>query len=128
LNEAELEELRRRAEGALSKPARYGPDVDVTQFSVPPSPASYEEILRASSHLLASVGVDLSGRGSAGTYLQVDEEAVEIEVRTSGLRVLNLQQALEEGIVDDYFWRAVPVTPTSTPRLRSSSVEGRATW
>ena len=36
MNEVKLEELRRRAEAALSKPARYGPDVDVTQFSVPP--------------------------------------------------------------------------------------------
>ncbi len=109
MNEARLEELRRRAETALSKPAKYGPDVDVTQFSVPPSLTSYEEVLRASSHLLASVGIDLTGRGSAGTYLQVDEEAVEIDVRAPGLRVMNLQQALEEGIVDDYFWRAVPV-------------------
>ncbi len=109
MNEARLEELRRRAELALDKPARYGPDVDVTRFSIPPAPASYEEVLRASSHLLASVGIDPTGRGAAGTYLQVDEEALEVEVRAPGLRVMNLQQAIEEGVVDDYLWRAVPV-------------------
>jgi len=29
----DLEEYRRRAEKALSKPARYGPDLDVRRFS-----------------------------------------------------------------------------------------------
>lgn len=102
----DLEGLRRRAEEALSKPALYGPDLDVTRFLQPPKLQSYQDILRQSSHLLASLGIN---PGREGTYIQIDEEPVELRSGIEGVKIYTLRGALNEGLIDDYFWKAVSV-------------------
>ncbi len=105
----DLEELKRRAREALNKPARYGPDLDISKFPPPPKLQSPQDILKQSSHLLASLGIDPTGRSGSGAYIQVDEEPVELKTNVEGVRVLTLSGALKEGIIDDYFWKAIPV-------------------
>ncbi len=105
----DLEELRERARRALDKPARYGPDLDISSFPPPPKPKSPQDILKRSSHLLASVGIDPTGRKGSGAYIQVDEEPVELKTNVEGVRVLTLSGAIREGLVEDYFWKAIPV-------------------
>jgi len=104
----DLEEYRRRAEKALSKPAKYGPDLDVRKFPPPKRPRSFQEILRQSSHMLASLGIDPS-KADTSTYIQIDEEPVELKTGVEGVRLYTLRGALKENLVDEYFWKAVQV-------------------
>ncbi len=104
-----LEEVRERAKRAINKPSRYGPDVDLSQFSPPPEKPYTPDLIRANAHLLASVGVDVSEVNRSGSYYQLDQEAVQITVKSKGLTIMSLKQALKEGLVDEYYWKAVPV-------------------
>ncbi len=103
----ELEVYRRRAEEALDKPAKYGPDLDVRKFPPPQKPRSFQDVLRQSSHLLSSLGIDPNR--SDATYIQIDEDPVELKTGIEGVRLYTLRGALREGLVDEYFWKAIQV-------------------
>ncbi len=101
-----LDGIRRRAESALNKPAEHGLDLDIAEFPPPPPQRSSREILARSYHVLASLGIDPT---KEGTYIQVDEEPVEIRTGIEGVRLYTLSGALKEGLIDDYFWKLLPV-------------------
>ncbi len=100
-----LDEIRERALKALEKPAPHGIDLDVRSFPPPPSPKSLRDALARSAHTLASLGID----PKSAAYIQVDEEPVELKTGIPGVRMYTLGGALKEGIVDEYFWKAVSV-------------------
>ncbi|MEM0017145.1 MAG: SufD family Fe-S cluster assembly protein [Candidatus Korarchaeum sp.] len=94
-----LEEIRRRAEAALSKPAPHGIDLRIEDFPIPKGPR------KTSLDALSRIGVD----PSQASYVQVDERPIEVRSNVPGARIYTLSGALEKGIVEDYFWKAVEV-------------------
>ncbi|RDD52877.1 MAG: SufD family Fe-S cluster assembly protein [Candidatus Korarchaeota archaeon NZ13-K] len=95
-----LEEIRRRAEAALSKPAPHGPDLRIEDFPLPRGRRGAEDL-----QSLSRLGID----PSQASYVQVDERPVEVRPAAPGVRVHSLSEALEEGLVEGYFWRAIDV-------------------
>lgn len=101
-----LEGVRERARRALSKPAPYGPDVDVARFA----PASGDADLGDPGVVsrAAEVGVDLRG-ASRGFYYQVDSVVKMYRSLVPGLEIMRIDEAIEErwDEVEPYLWRAV---------------------
>lgn len=96
-----LEQIRKRAELALNKPAPYGIDLRIEDFPLPKKSVQKTENLEA----LASIGID----PSQASYVQVDERPVEVKRKVPGVRVHTLSEALREGLVDSYFWKLIEV-------------------
>ena len=101
----DIEDIKKKALKALDKPAKYGVDLDINKYPPPPSIKNREELLKQSSHLLASIGI----KSKEASYIQVDEDPLEIQTDIPGVRLFNLEAALKEGLVDDYFWKVIPV-------------------
>ncbi len=94
-----LEEIRRRAEASLSKPAPHGPDLRLEDFPVLKGHREPE------LHALSRMGID----PSQASYIQVDGKVLEIRSGIPGVRMYTLSGALREGVVDEHFWRAIDV-------------------
>ena len=101
----DIEDIKRKSLKALDKPAAYGVDLDISMFPSPPPIKNREKVLRESYHLLANIGM----KSKEASYIQVDEEPLEIQTGISGVRLFNLEVALKEDLVDGYFWKAIPV-------------------
>lgn len=95
-----LEAIRRRAESTLNKPSPYGIDLRVEDFLLPKAPGGAGDL-----GALSKIGID----PSQASYIQVDERPVEVRSSIPGVRIYTLSWALREGLVDDYFWRAIDV-------------------
>ncbi|RLF12714.1 MAG: SufD family Fe-S cluster assembly protein [Thermoprotei archaeon] len=104
-----IESLKDRARRAFEKPPSIGPDVDISSFKFeaekPKDWLTDELVERAEM-----VGIDLSEKTRAGTYVQLDHYAFLEKVSAGGLEVMSISRALEqyEWLVD-YYWRAVEV-------------------
>lgn len=105
----QIEDIRRRAKEALTKPPSLGPDLDISRFkleSEKPRDWLTEDLMERAQ----IVGVDLSGRDRSGTYLQLDHYAILEEVTAGGVEVMSIGRALEShDWLMDYYWRAVSV-------------------
>ena len=105
-----LEEARRilksRAEKALGKPASYGLDLDLSEFK---PETGFGTGVEGSEKILESVGIDLGEKNRSGSYYQVDNKAVYVSAKQSGLTVKSLSEALNDTENLDYYWKAVPV-------------------
>lgn len=95
-----LEAIRRKAEFSLNKPSPYGIDLRIEDFPLPKASRG-----AGSLEALSKLGID----PSQASYIQVDERPVEVRSSTPGVRIYTLSKALQEGLVDDYFWRAIEV-------------------
>ncbi len=104
-----LEELRERALAAVSKPALYGPDVDVEKY-LSYTPQRRVSILSARERI-EQVGIDVSGKTRSGYFYQVDSKVEIFKSLVPGVEILPLEVAVEErwDEVKDYFWKLVPV-------------------
>ena len=101
-----LDEVLARAKRALDKPAEFGPDLDISKFTV--ATGGDEFALSKGRDRLSLVGIDLSEENRAGSYYQVDEKVIGASAKTPGLTVLPFEQALEEGFLENYVWKLVP--------------------
>jgi len=104
-----------RAEKAKKKKAALGEDIDIEEFEGE-EPGEHEEIgsLKELSNKqqksLLKVGVDPSGSGRAGSFLQIDQSKVCSNCESESIELMGLPQALEKyDWVKDYMWNAVPV-------------------
>ena len=104
-----------RAEKAKKKKAALGEDIDIEEFEGE-EPGEHEEIgsLKELSDKqqksLLKVGVDPSGSGRAGSFLQIDQSKVCSNCESESIELMGLPQALEKyDWVKDYMWNAVPV-------------------
>lgn len=99
------EELRQRAKKALSKQARYGPDIDVREFS------PVEVSLQDAAVKSARATVAIEAARSAGVYLQLESSVLEAEARFPGVEIMPIEEALERypDVMRELFWNAVPV-------------------
>ncbi|MGZ8375146.1 MAG: SufB/SufD family protein [Nitrospira sp.] len=112
------ESLRARAIQAQTRPAPYGPDLDLTTFSHPAEQhrqrvkalRSLEQQMREAA-LLA--GIDSEETGRAASYFQVDYSAIyeRIQHRYQGqIELMTVAEALKSyEWLRDYWWQAVEV-------------------
>jgi len=104
-----------KAERAAAKPAAYGEDIDLNNYTSSteelPYHADPSQLPTQDKRQMLEAGVmldDVSQR--AGTYLQMDNTAVHSSVRQEGIEVMATRQALEKyDWLSDYWWNAVPV-------------------
>lgn len=106
---SQLERLKERAKEALSKPPSIGPDLDLSSFKLE-SDAPKDWMTDDLVERAQTVGVDLSGKGRAGTYLQLDHYAMLEKVTAGGVEVMSISRALETyDWLMDYYWKALNV-------------------
>lgn len=108
-------ELRERALKAKEKPATLGPDVNLKQYdkgkATEAKISGIEDLGVEEQKLLTEVGLSPSS-GTAGTYIQVDQEDIllDLMLQTEGLEILTLSQALKKyPVYEEMLWQLVPV-------------------
>ncbi|MBU4193512.1 MAG: SufD family Fe-S cluster assembly protein, partial [Actinobacteria bacterium] len=74
-----MSDTKRKAEEAKGKVARYGPDIDLGEYTV--NAPSYPEqelgkIDVVDEERLLNAGVDLSGKERSGSFIQVDSSVL----------------------------------------------------
>jgi Fe-S cluster assembly scaffold protein SufB len=99
--ESWLESIRERAKSALNKPAKYGVDIDVTEYlrSVSGEP-------RLDTARTSEVGVDLSAKAY---YTQVDQLYFNYLNKIPGIEVKRVEDFIEESPDEarNYVWRLI---------------------
>jgi Fe-S cluster assembly scaffold protein SufB len=99
--ESWLESIRERAKSALNKPAKYGVDIDVTEYlrSVSGEP-------RLDTARTSEVGVDLSAKAY---YTQVDQLYFNYLSKILGIEVKRIEDFIEESPDEagNYVWRLI---------------------
>jgi len=107
------EELKKKAEVALSKKSAYGIDLDVSEYiprHVNLSGKSLKVLNDELGSSMESVGLNLDEKNILGSYVQIDQTAVYSQSLESGLTVLNLKEALKQlDFLRDFYWRIIPV-------------------
>ncbi|MFX1563565.1 MAG: SufD family Fe-S cluster assembly protein, partial [Promethearchaeota archaeon] len=108
--------IQEKAKRAKDKPAALGPDVDLDQFekgeSSSPTVDSLEKLGAEEKHLLSEVGVDPTRKGTAGAYVQIDQEDIllDLMLQVEGLEIMPLSQALSrDPSIEELLWSLVPV-------------------
>lgn len=104
-----------RAEKAKKKKAALGEDVNIEEFEME-SPEEHEEIdsledlpKKAQENLL-KVGVEPSGEGRSGSFLQMDQSRVCTNCQSESIELMGMKQALDKyDWLQDYMWKAVQV-------------------
>jgi len=109
-----LREIALKAKAALSKPAKYGVDVDLTtyNFKIPPRQliGSLNELPDDVKRSAPSVGLEITEAGRSGSYFQIDASPVYVKSRVPGLTVMPLSEAINDrSFIDNYYWKAVDV-------------------
>lgn len=107
-------ELEERARRALDKPAEYGEDLDLASYSRQAAPHAAEELDRLTPERrqrFVHAGVDLSGKGRSGSYVQLDHSILHQVTNARDLDIMGIEQALEAypEVKEKYWWKAVPV-------------------
>ena len=107
-----LRRIRERAEKALDKRAKYGPDIDLSRYNKR-EPSDASDILRLASEPAKRIGLSEKEVSRAG-YVQVDERiwyGIIVEgLKKQGVIVTSTGEALEKyPWVKDYYWRNIPV-------------------
>ena len=106
---ARVEQLRKKAEEALSKPPALGPDLDLSKYKYEaekPKDWFVGDLVERAE----LVGIDLSERQRVGTYLQLDHFAVIEKATAGGVEVMSISKALEtHEWLADYYWKALSV-------------------
>jgi Fe-S cluster assembly scaffold protein SufB len=99
--ESWLESIRERAKSALNKPAKYGVDIDVTEYLRPVSGEPRLDTARTSE-----VGVDLSAKAY---YTQVDQLYFNYLSKIPGIEVKRIEDFIEESPDEarSYVWRLI---------------------
>jgi len=108
-----LSEIKKKAQAAVNKPARYGPDIDLEKYSTeaPEYPQKdLKEIDILDLETLLNAGVDITGSGRSGSFVQVDRSVIHTSQTDEGIEVLPTRKALEiYPWLEEYMWKLVPV-------------------
>jgi len=103
-----IEEVRERAKKSIDKSPVLGLDLDISKFKFASKYSG--SISRDLEEKASEVGVDISGRGRAGSYLQVDSSILMESSFHEGVEVLPIFKALElYDWISDYYWKALDV-------------------
>jgi Fe-S cluster assembly scaffold protein SufB len=109
-----MHDLNDKADRAKDKKAMLGPDIDLGTFTDEPVDHPYMEDLsrlaEEDKQKILQAGVDTSGIGRSGTFLQMDTTVLHAHSRHEGLDVIPIKQALKEcDWIKDYYWKLVSV-------------------
>jgi Fe-S cluster assembly scaffold protein SufB len=109
-----MHDLNDKADRAKDKKAMLGPDIDLGTFTDEPVAHPYMEDLSKLAEVdkqkILQAGVDTSGIGRSGTYLQMDTAVLHAHSKHEGLDVIPIKQALKEcDWIKDYYWKLVSV-------------------
>ncbi|HPX78533.1 MAG TPA: SufD family Fe-S cluster assembly protein, partial [Methanobacterium sp.] len=107
--------LKKRAEKARKKKAVLGEDIELEEFERE-EPGEHEE-MESMEDLpykykkdILNVGVEPTGKGRAGSFLQIDQSGVCTNCGTESVELMNMKDALEKhDWLKDYMWKAVAV-------------------
>ncbi len=107
-----LKRIRERAEKALDKKAKYGPDIDLSKYTKK-EPSTANDLLGAISEPAQRLGLT-EKEVSRASYVQVDErvwQSLIVEsLKKQGVIVMSTGEALRKyPWVRDYYWRNIPV-------------------
>ncbi|MEM2363628.1 MAG: SufD family Fe-S cluster assembly protein [Candidatus Nezhaarchaeales archaeon] len=106
---SQIEQLKKKAEEALTKPPAFGPDLDLSKYryeAEKPKDWLTEDLIERAE----TVGVDLSERERSGTYLQLDHYSIIEKATAGGVEVMSISKALENyDWLLDYYWKALSV-------------------
>ena len=121
--------LKKRAEKAKKKKAALGKDIELDKFESEEADEyekmeSLEELPEKYKKDILQVGVQPTGTGRAGSFLQIDQSGVCSNCNTESIELMNMKDALEKyDWVNDYMWKAVAVDTdkyTAETALRES--------
>jgi len=111
-----IEELNQRAKAARNKPAPFGPDLDLSPFSLPPERETVDSLEKLDEQVAAralEVGIDTREEGRAGTYFQLDRAPIYKKMQDfykGKLEIMSTEEALRQyDWMVDYWWKAIPV-------------------
>ena len=107
-----MEMLNEKARAAAAKKAAYGADFDLDTFvehGREDAPVPDLAALPAEKRQqLEAVGLDTSGTGRAGTYMQMDHSVTHCNIAADGVEIMSTDAALRcHDWLADYWWRAV---------------------
>ena len=108
------DELRSRAKEAAAKKAAFGKEIDFGLYKDQGKLHDYlpnlEELPQAEQQDMLRAGVDVSGHGRTGTYIQKDHSVIHSSVNQDGLEVISITEAMEKySWLQDYYWKNVAV-------------------
>jgi len=108
------DELHAKAKSAALKKATFGEEIDFGLYKDQGQLHDYlpklEDLPRAEQQDMLKVGVDVSGKGRTGTYIQKDHSVIHNSINQDGLEVISITEALEKySWLQDYYWKNVAV-------------------
>lgn len=94
------------------KEAQLSSRLDLDRYRRPSRERSYQKNLKEISprerRRMEAAGLDFSGKGRAGTFIQVDQSVVHAQSAQKGVEVLGVEAAGKKyRWFDDYFWKLV---------------------
>ncbi len=109
----EIKETRKRAEAAKDKAAKFGPDINLDEYTLE-APAyqrrKLEDIDIVDRERLLNAGVDISGKERSGSFIQVDRTVIHAAPTQEGIEVSSTREALEKyDWLEEYLWQLVEV-------------------
>jgi Fe-S cluster assembly scaffold protein SufB len=121
--------LKKRAEKAREKKAALGEDIELEEFEKEEpgeheKMESLEDLPKNYQKDILKVGVEPTGSGRAGSFLQIDQSGVCTNCGTESIELMNMKDAMEKhDWLKDYMWKAVAVDTdkyTAETALRES--------
>lgn len=110
-----MSEFNKKALSAINKPAQFGPDLDLSEYSrnVKSWNSSLSELPDDIKKRASDVGVCLEDVGRAGTFFQIDHSVIHqgIGKAFSGkAEIMNTKEAFEKwDWFKDYWWKLIDV-------------------
>ncbi|MCJ7744998.1 MAG: SufD family Fe-S cluster assembly protein, partial [Actinobacteria bacterium] len=103
-----MSEVRKKAEAAKEKAAKYGPDIDLDKYTLE-APEYKEKELGdidvVDRERLLSAGVDVTGAERSGSFIQVDRSVIHAAPTQEGIEVMATRRALEKyDWLSEYVW------------------------
>ncbi|MDR3554702.1 MAG: SufD family Fe-S cluster assembly protein [Syntrophobacteraceae bacterium] len=109
-----LDDIEKKAKAAVDKKALFGDDLDLAQYDrsfVPHKYLADQEMCalpQDEQQRMLMSGLDVTGKGRGGTYVQKDTTVIHCHSMQDGVEVLPAKAALEKyDWVKDYFWKLV---------------------
>jgi Fe-S cluster assembly scaffold protein SufB len=108
-----LSEIKKRAREAREKQAKFGPDIELGQYTLEApeyAPKELADITEVDHDRLLSAGVDITGAERSGSFIQVDGSVLHAAPTQEGIEVRSMRKALEiYPWLQEYLWQLVQV-------------------
>lgn len=104
----------KKAKDAKNKPATFGTDIDLDNYSLDTenhsTVSSLDEIPKDYQEILPMCGVDPTGKSRSGSFFQLDHSVVFSDTSSKKLKLMSTPDAIDKyRWLKDYVWNVVPV-------------------